>query len=217
MSIDIDPALTHRAATLHRERGVPNLALLTRDGHLGAAEHGPYDVILSWAAPTHIPQSWIEQAKPWAVISTPVYVAEVARCVGHLRAVVTDDGELDEPRLGKAGYVDMGEEINTSLGIPLFYLDALHQSGDNDLAWVSVAWRGHDDGHRPADTLAVLHNPGHREPILLGETAPHLLRHHWLHRGVRDRVLQRPPRRRPHRRRSAHRRPARLPSPHHTP
>ncbi|MBV9012846.1 MAG: methyltransferase domain-containing protein [Pseudonocardiales bacterium] len=114
VSIDIDSVLTQRAATLHSERGVTNLALLTRDGHLGAAEHGPYDVILSWATPTHVPQSWIGQAKPWAVISTPVYVAEVARCVGHLRAVVTDEGELDEPRLGKAGYVDMGEEINTS-------------------------------------------------------------------------------------------------------
>lgn len=44
------------------------------------------------------------------MISTPVYVAEVARSVGHIRAVVTDDGGLDEPRLGQAGYVDRGAD-----------------------------------------------------------------------------------------------------------
>jgi protein-L-isoaspartate(D-aspartate) O-methyltransferase len=170
VSIDIDPTLTQRAATLHIERGVTNLTLLTRDGHLGAAEHGPYEVIIGWATPTHIPQSWIDQTKPGAVISTPVYLAEVARTVGHICAVVTDDGELDEPQLGQAVYIDMSDEINTSLGVPLCYIDALRKSSDNDLAWVSVAWRGHYDGHDPHHTFAMLQSLDHREHAPLGDT-----------------------------------------------
>jgi protein-L-isoaspartate(D-aspartate) O-methyltransferase len=54
VSIDIDPSLTDRADKLHAERGVSSIKLVTADGHQGAVEHGPYDVILGWATPRHI-------------------------------------------------------------------------------------------------------------------------------------------------------------------
>lgn len=164
------PALTQRAATLHAERGVPNITLITGDGHQGAPGHGPFDVIIAWCTPTCIPQAWVAQAVPGGRISTPVYLAEVARAVGHVTATVTSDGGLDEPQLGQAVYVDMGEEINTSLGVPLYYIDARHRSGNGDLAWASVAWRDRCPGHDPAATLALLQDPGHAEPVPLGDS-----------------------------------------------
>ncbi|TQM76171.1 protein-L-isoaspartate(D-aspartate) O-methyltransferase [Thermopolyspora flexuosa] len=170
VSVDIDPALVKRAAKLHAERGVANLTLLVGDGHLGAPDHAPFDAILGWATPTHIPHAWIRQARPGAIISTPIYLAPVARTVGHIRARVTGDGRLTEPQLGGAVYVDMGPKVNTSLGIPMFYLDARHDSPDGRIAWVSVAWRGHHPGHDPVTTLRMLMNPAHAEPVALGDS-----------------------------------------------
>jgi protein-L-isoaspartate(D-aspartate) O-methyltransferase len=168
VSVDIDPALTQRAATLHAEREVRTITLVTGDGHHGAPGHGPFDVIVAWCTPTCIPRAWAAQAVPGGLITTPVYIAEVARAVGHVTVTVTADGGLAGPRLGQAVYVDMGEEINTSLGVPLYYIDARNRSGTGDLAWVSVAWRDHCPGHDPAATLATLQHPGHGEAVPLG-------------------------------------------------
>jgi len=168
VSVDVDPAPIQRAAKLHIERRVWNLTLIGADGHCGASEHAPFDAILAWATPTHIPQSWIEQACAGAVISTPIYVAPVARTVGHLRVTVTEDGHLAHPQLGGAVYVDMGHEINHSLGVPIFYIDARHDAADGEVAWVSTAWRLHFND--PAATLDILQNPAHRQFVPLGAT-----------------------------------------------
>jgi protein-L-isoaspartate(D-aspartate) O-methyltransferase len=169
VSVDIDPALIQRADDLHAERGVRNITLTAGDGHLGAPGHGPFDVIVAWCTPVRVPDAWTAQAAPGAVICTPVYIAEVARAVGHARMQVTADSGLAGPRLGTAVYVDMAGEINTSLGTPMHYIDAQARSGNSDLAWISVAWRGHCPGHDPAAALAMLREPGHCDTVPLGE------------------------------------------------
>ena len=163
VSIDIDPALTARAAKLHAERGIGNLTLLTRDGHLGAVEYAPYDAVLGWATPTLIPNTWVEQTRPGGTISTPIYIAPVARTVGHVTTRVSDGGKPVDPEVGASVYVDMAGHINTTLGEPQFYVDATNRDG-SDLAWISVAWRDSYEGHDPATTLALLRTPGHTEP-----------------------------------------------------
>lgn len=166
-SVDIDSALTERAAKLHAERDV-EITLVTGDGHAGHPAGGPYDRIIGWATPTRIPAAWAEQTRPGGVISTPVYLAPVARTVGHIRVTVDDGGDLIDPRLGGASYVDMGAEINTTLGVPMFYLDAREQDGE-DLAWVSVAWRGRYAGHDPSAALAMLRRPAYTDCLDLGD------------------------------------------------
>lgn len=160
VSMDIDARLVERARTLHAERGCP-VVVLSGDGHDGAPDHGPYDVIVGWCTPTHLPGAWIKQVRPGGIISTPIYVASVARTVGHLRAVVTEQGDLADVTLGSAVYVDMGGKVNDTLGAPLFYVDA--SSGES---YVSVAWRDRDDD--PEATLALLNSPGHIEPYPIG-------------------------------------------------
>ncbi len=171
VSMDIDPALTARAAEIHAERGVSNLTVLTGDGRYGAEEHGPFDAIVGWAAPTHIPLPWVRQCRPGAVISTPIYLAPVARMVGHIRVTVTEDGHPTGPELSAAAYIDMGGRINTTPGVPMFYLDARQELPGGDLAWLSVAWREHRTPYDPADTLCLLLDPDYVESIDLGSSA----------------------------------------------
>lgn len=106
MSVDIDGRLVERAPALHAERNCP-VTVLFGDGHEGAPDHAPYDVIVGWCTPTYLPGTWLKQVRPGGVISTPIYVAPVARTVGHLRATVTDQAALADPTLGSATYVDM--------------------------------------------------------------------------------------------------------------
>lgn len=167
VSIDIDPSLTDRAGKLHAERGVSNITLVTADGHQGAAEHGPYDVIVGWATPTHIPAAWVAQCAPGGRIATPVYIAPVARTVGHVTVMVNDQAEPVEPKLGPAVYVDMGCEINTTLGIPLFYVDA--STEEDSPAWVSVAWRDRAPEHDPSDTLVMLQHADFSQKVVFSD------------------------------------------------
>jgi protein-L-isoaspartate(D-aspartate) O-methyltransferase len=168
VSVDIDPALTRRAAELHAERRVGNVTLVTGDGNQGAPGYGPFDVVIAWATPAVIPRAWLAQARVGAVICTPVYFAETAKSSAHVRATVTSNG-LSDLALGEASYVDMGGEVNTSFGIPMFYLDATQEDGGDKPAWISVAWRGRHPGHEPRRALEMLSAPGHREPYSLAD------------------------------------------------
>lgn len=159
-SIDIDPHLVARARTLHAERGCP-VHVVLGDGHDGVRDTAPYDLIIGWCTPTHIPDAWVKQVRPGGVISTPVYVAPVARTTGRLRVTVTEQATLTDPRLSTTGYVDMGRQVNKTLETPLFYVDAMDAN-----SWLSVAWRGRDDDPRAA--LALLNAPGHVEPYPFG-------------------------------------------------
>ncbi|WP_433541923.1 protein-L-isoaspartate O-methyltransferase family protein [Streptosporangium sandarakinum] len=163
MSVDIDARLVGRARRLHAERNRP-VRVVCGDGHDGVPDAAPFDVIIGWCAPTIVPGAWIKQIRPGGIISTPVSIAPVARAVGHLRATVTEEATLTGLRLGGAAYVDMGHEVNTTLGTPLFYVDA--RAGES---YLSVAWRGRDD---PDAALALLNAPAHLEDHPLGEEGP---------------------------------------------
>lgn len=170
VSVDIDPALTRRAAELHAERHVGNITLVTGDGNQDAPGHGPFDMIIAWATPAVIPRAWLDQAKPGAVICTPVYFAETARSTAYVRATVTASRGLTGFTLGAASYVDMGGKINTNFRVPMFYIDATRDCGGKP-TWISVAWRDRHPGHDPRQSLTMLSTPGHREPCTLASDA----------------------------------------------
>jgi protein-L-isoaspartate(D-aspartate) O-methyltransferase len=178
VSVDIDPALTRRAAGLHAERNVSNIKLVTGDGNQGAPGHGPFDMIIGWATPTLIPQAWLDQASPGGVICTPVYIAETAKSTAHVRAATTASRGLTGITLGDASYVDMGGQVNTDFRVPMFYIDATSDRGAKP-AWISVAWRDRHLGHDPRRTLAILSEPGHRERRDLADD-PGEQRQAWL-------------------------------------
>lgn len=165
VSIDIDPDLTDRAAKLHAERGVSNLTLLTRDGHEGAAERGPFDVVIAWATPTHIPAAWVAQTRAGGRISTPIYIAPISRIVGHVVVEVNEQGVPTRPILGPAVYIDMGPEVNTTKGMPLFHVDA----GTDDGAWISVGWRDMTPDTDPRTAFDLLREPNFVQKLVFSD------------------------------------------------
>jgi protein-L-isoaspartate(D-aspartate) O-methyltransferase len=163
VSVDIDAGLIRRAAELHAERGVRNVTLVTGDGVKGGPGYGPYDVIIAWATPAVIPQAWLDQARPGATICSPVYIASTSRTSAHVRGTVTAGRRLTGISLGAASYVDMGGTVNEDLRVPMLFVDAVRDCGDQP-SWISVAWRGRHPGHDPRRALEMLTEPGHREP-----------------------------------------------------
>jgi Protein-L-isoaspartate carboxylmethyltransferase len=170
VSMDINPPLIDRAATLHARRGVSNVILRAADGHLGVPEHGPYDAVVAWASPTEIPSAWVEQCRTGARVCSPVYLAPVAGATGHLCAVVGDGADLRDPRLAPAFYTDMGTEAVPDFGAPVHYVDAHDDLAGGGVVWVSTAWRGQYPGHDPVTTLAMLRDPEYTEAVALGDT-----------------------------------------------
>lgn len=162
VSVDIDASLTRRAGELHAERGVNNVTLVTGDGSKGGPGYGPYDLIIGWAAPPVIPQAWLDQARPGAVICTPVYVAPTSRTSAHVCGTVTAGRSLAGISLGAASYVDMGGTVNEDFRVPMLFVDAVRDCGGQP-AWISVAWRDRHPGHGPRRALEMLTEPGHRE------------------------------------------------------
>ena len=117
-----------------------------------------------------IPRAWLDQARPGALICTPVYYAETARSTAYVRGTVTASRGLTGVTIGTASYVDMGKEINTNFKVPMFYIDATRVCGGQQ-AWISVAWRGRHPSHDPSQSLTLLNDPGHREPRNLAPDA----------------------------------------------
>ncbi|WKK26897.1 methyltransferase domain-containing protein [Streptomyces olivoreticuli] len=70
-SVDIDPDLVHTAERRLSKIGyTPQLA--TGDGQNGHPDGGPFDRIIATCSVTAIPQGWIEQTKPGAILHTDI-------------------------------------------------------------------------------------------------------------------------------------------------
>ncbi|MFD5699440.1 methyltransferase domain-containing protein [Streptomyces lasiicapitis] len=95
-SIDVDPALTDTARTRLQQLGhTPHLA--SGDGQKGILEADRFDGIIATCSVPAIPEAWIEQARPGAIILTDVAlgiagglvrlgVDEHHRAIGHFTA-----------------------------------------------------------------------------------------------------------------------------------
>lgn len=71
-SLEIVDALATQAAARLRDLGCDNVEVRQGDGHLGWAEHAPYDGILVAAAAAEVPPALIEQLKPGGRLLIPV-------------------------------------------------------------------------------------------------------------------------------------------------
>jgi protein-L-isoaspartate(D-aspartate) O-methyltransferase len=71
-TIELEPSLAQRAATVLDALGYQNVTVRTGDGYAGWEEHAPYDIVIVTAAPDHSPQPLIDQLKPGGVMVVPV-------------------------------------------------------------------------------------------------------------------------------------------------
>ncbi|MGH8903009.1 MAG: protein-L-isoaspartate O-methyltransferase family protein [Egibacteraceae bacterium] len=148
VTVDVDAELTGRAATLFEKTGIAEqVTAITGDGVHGAAEHEPYDRIVAWAQASHLPGAWVLQARPGAVIVTPVDLAPLAGHVGGLlRVQVDDEGSVVADGLRKGGFVRMHDEVLTDWLLPPRGVDA-HVEREGRVWALSAVWlRVADEG-----------------------------------------------------------------------
>lgn len=143
VSVDVVPELGERARELHTSQGRTNIDLLTGDGALGAPGHGEFDRIVAWTTPRLLPEAWVEQAAPGAVVLTPVELAPSVRTAAILRARVDSGRGVEGLDLVAGRYVEMHAEELEQWSVPPRGVDARVGEKGREL-WVSAPWAERD-------------------------------------------------------------------------
>lgn len=107
VSVDVDPDLTQRADELHHQAGFTTITTLAGDGYAGAPDHAPYDRLIAWTTPPHLPSAWTEQVGPDGVIVAPLACAPIAYSTAMARTTVTAEHTPGSISLHRGQYVPM--------------------------------------------------------------------------------------------------------------
>jgi protein-L-isoaspartate(D-aspartate) O-methyltransferase len=104
-SIEIEPELARKAATLLNELGYDNVTVRAGDGYAGWPEHAPFDIIIVTAAPDHVPQALIDQLANGGRMTVPV---GPVYAVQQLRLIEKDEsGKLHQKEIAPVRFVPM--------------------------------------------------------------------------------------------------------------
>ncbi|SEN48662.1 protein-L-isoaspartate O-methyltransferase family protein [Lihuaxuella thermophila] len=140
VSLDIEPELTRRARELFKQKNITNVRFETKDGREGFESEAPYDRIIAWATPEHIPDAWKDQVSNGGILVTPFRVLPIARCTVtvSLRKV---DGVLKGESVSGEGYIMMSSEpiqdIEKFAGYQI-HADLIGKG--EDPVWASSIW-----------------------------------------------------------------------------
>jgi protein-L-isoaspartate(D-aspartate) O-methyltransferase len=93
VSIDVDPEMTSRAASILTSVGYARVLLATGDGRLGWPAQAPFDRGIAWASATDLPRAWCEQTVPGAILVAPRHVGGESWVGSYRRSA---QGELVE-------------------------------------------------------------------------------------------------------------------------
>ncbi len=151
VSVDIDPYLVQWARCAHRERGVRNVRCVVGDGRQGFAAEAPYDRLVAWCTPPHLPKAWVDQSQVGGVIVTPLPVARVPQITVVAEILVDEERTPRVQRVLHGGYM---ETVSSPCDpdTPTRLVDWEYRLPS--AAWRSVGWRKEDnelrDGARGA-------------------------------------------------------------------
>ncbi|GAA2209751.1 hypothetical protein GCM10009850_052100 [Nonomuraea monospora] len=167
-TVDIEPRLTGRAARLLEGDGCHNVRLVTGDGTRWAPE-ARYDRVIAWVAPVRVPDVWVRQAVPGAVIVSPVHLAPLARAMGVVRLRRGPTAvQLTADLLMPGGFAEARPEPHDQWPVPSYGVDALTRDAAGRMWWVAAEWlRAHEPfvGMR---LLELMITDGRGEPGLPG-------------------------------------------------
>lgn len=104
VSVEIDAAIAEQARTNLRKAGHGDVAVVAGNGEFGAAEHAPYDRVLSTAAVHSVPYAWVEQCRDGGLIVTP-YTGEGHKCA--LLVLAVSDGVAAGGMQGTASFMPL--------------------------------------------------------------------------------------------------------------
>lgn len=181
VSLDVVPLLTERAGELLHTAGYHHATAVTRDGALGASDHGPYDRIIAWTTPEAIPATWVAQAAGQARLVTPVNVAGLSKTYAVVTAQI-DDGQLrPDAQLLCGSFVEMAAQIRTDWLVPPHGVDVLRHDDDGKPWWLSAHWLSDHETRAVGDLLVRELATGAAESkSLLAETDDPVDFYAWL-------------------------------------
>ncbi len=104
VAVDIDPEVTAHARRALDAAGHERVRVITRDGSLGAPEHGPYDRIVFTVGAWDIPRAVQDQLAPGGRLVAPLRWRGTTRCLALVRE---EDGRLRADSAELCGFVPM--------------------------------------------------------------------------------------------------------------
>lgn len=140
VSLDVVGALVDRARTLLSAHGHANVTVLRADGVKGAPERGPFDRIVAWATPPHLPAAWITQLVPEGVIVAPMLLAPICKSGIGSRIRLSSHGAPWVDQLFHAGFVETHEEEVDQWLVPPYGVDAACRDDSGRTHWLSALW-----------------------------------------------------------------------------
>jgi protein-L-isoaspartate(D-aspartate) O-methyltransferase len=101
VTIEVDPPVSDRARSLLSSKGYTNVYVTTGDGRLGWPFAAPYDRVVAWCSVGVVPQAWLDQTKPDAVLLIPVRSGDQASICKYRRS----DGRVVEEERFTGGFI----------------------------------------------------------------------------------------------------------------
>jgi protein-L-isoaspartate(D-aspartate) O-methyltransferase len=138
-TVDIDPALTERAARRLDADGRSNVTALCGDGPQTSPATDA-DRVIAWATADRIPAAWIRRAALGALVVAPVQVTGAVKTTVVVRARHGHDGTLSADRLIDAAFVEATAELLDQWIVPPHGADVLAHDGHGKPYWLSAPW-----------------------------------------------------------------------------
>jgi protein-L-isoaspartate(D-aspartate) O-methyltransferase len=138
VSVDVDAGLVARATELHRTAGNAQVDIHVADGAHGWKAGAPYDRVLGWTTPHVVPEEWVWQAAPGAIVVTPVKIKDIAVAHAVIRCRV-EQGEPTAATLHQGSFIEMTPEPINDFGQPRRYVVCAIGRGSGERAWLSVS------------------------------------------------------------------------------
>ncbi|WP_309485191.1 protein-L-isoaspartate O-methyltransferase family protein [Thermoactinomyces daqus] len=137
VSVDIEPELTTRARQMFEERNLHHVQFETQDGRKGWEDAAPYDRIVAWTTPDHIPNAWKQQLKEGGWIVSPFRVLPIADSNVVVR-LIKMNGELKGGDVTQGSYIAMTDQTPEKFFGPWIHAEWVGE-GEHPW-WVSSSW-----------------------------------------------------------------------------
>ncbi|WP_435109997.1 protein-L-isoaspartate O-methyltransferase family protein [Nocardiopsis synnemataformans] len=166
VSVDVEADLITRATGLHHQAGYTTITSLAGDGYAGAPDHAPFDRLIAWTTPPHLPTAWIEQVRPGGIILAPLVCAPIAYSTAMARITVANDHTPGPTTLSRGQYVPM---TTPALDRSRYATISRIIDGERSPSYISAPWIAATGTRGLAETVftRMLH-ASHTEPVDVG-------------------------------------------------
>lgn len=166
VSVDVEADLITRATGLHHQAGYTTITSLTGDGYTGAPEHAPFDRLIAWTTPPHLPTAWVEQVRPGGIILAPLVCAPIAYSTAMARVTVANDHTPGPITLSRGQYVPM---TTPALNRSRYATVSRIIDGERSPSYISAPWLTATEDQDLAEAVFTrMLNAAHTEPVDIG-------------------------------------------------